>query len=47
MNYVVNAEDRISCKKKMHRQFLKIYNMSMKEEIATIIEEDKEAQPLK
>ena len=47
MNYVVNAEDRIAGKRRKHQQCLKIYNMSMKEEIATMIEEDKEAQPLK
>ena len=47
MNNVVNAEDRIVGKSRMHQLYLKTYNMSMKEEIATIIEEDKEAQPLK
>ena len=45
MNNVVNAEDRTAGKR--NQLYLKIYNMTMKEEIATIIEEDKKAQPLK
>ena len=47
MNNVVNAEKRILDRRRTHQLCLKIYNMSMKEEIVTIIEEDKEAQQLK
>ena len=47
MNNVVNVEKRILDRRRTHQLCLKIYNMSMKEEIVTIIEEDKEAQQLK